>query len=125
MKTSKPSNQVEILIWCQKELRRVEYYLARAAAPKTAAKLRSTLKSLDGAIRHAERMRARNAAQLTWSKARVGEHWSSNVGNFTISTYGVGIESGFELKRTREPIGRYQTWSDAAAAAENAREVTE
>lgn len=51
------TNDVEILVWAQNELRRVRDNMVRARAPKTLEKLRSTLKSLDGAIRHAERMR--------------------------------------------------------------------
>lgn len=57
-----PHNHVEVLTWSKNELQRVRHCLAQGNyAPKTLARLRSTLKSLDGAIRHAERMRAKHA----------------------------------------------------------------
>ena len=53
------ADNLEILIWAQRQLMRVRYELGYADAPKTLAKVRSALKSIDGAIRHAENKRVR------------------------------------------------------------------
>ena len=45
------------LVWAQNELRRIRDAVTPAVAPCVARKIRPTLKSLDGAIRNADRFR--------------------------------------------------------------------
>ena len=52
-----------------------------------------------------------------WIPAAVGCHWTK--GDYTISTYIRGKESGYALYRHREgEIGRYETFEGAAMAAD-------
>jgi hypothetical protein len=45
------------LLWAQNELKRVRDHITPAVAPRAAEKLRSLLKSVEGAIRNASRVR--------------------------------------------------------------------
>jgi hypothetical protein len=55
---------------------------------------------------------------ITWIPARVGCHWFSEDGNYTISTWLCGTESGYKLLRNRDEIGSYPTLAEAKDAAE-------
>ena len=43
------------LAWAEDELKRIRYHITRDIAPGSARKIRSALKSIQGAIRNAER----------------------------------------------------------------------
>lgn len=50
-----PANYTK-LVWAQRQTRVVRDNITPAVAPRVAIKVRRLLKSIDGAIRHAERM---------------------------------------------------------------------
>lgn len=54
--------RLQKLVLAQDELRRVADYITPDVAPQVAKRVRSLLKSVDGAIRHAERMQASEQA---------------------------------------------------------------
>jgi len=123
MKTA--TQKLAALRAAKNELKRAIALVTPDVAPQTALRLRAALKSLDGAIRHAERMeRAETPAWVdsqgtpVWTPSKVGCYWTA--GPYTISTrqqVGCDCLSCYVLTRNREEIASATNWAGAAEAA--------
>ena len=72
------TNALEKLVWAQNELRRVRGQITPDVAPQVARRIRALLKSVDGAIRNAERFSPATHTKVLHGQCAVCGHFGQD-----------------------------------------------